>query len=67
MLFKHDINHENYKNVVEGGIKEYSLMNAIRSKIHSLYTFTLNKVGLCAFDDKRYILDNGKRYYSSWS
>ena len=35
-------------------------MNAIRSKLHSLYTYTLNKVDLCAFDDKRYILDNGK-------
>ena len=30
-------------------------MNAIRSKLHSLYTYTLNKFGLCAFDDKRYI------------
>ena len=35
-------------------------MNAIRSKLHSLYTYTLDKASLCAFDDKRYILDNGK-------
>ena len=59
-VVKHDINHENYNNLVESGIKEYSLMNAIISKLHSLYTYTLNKVGLYAFDDIRYILDNGK-------
>ena len=59
-VVKLNINHENYKNIVESGIKEYSLMNAIRSKLHSLFTYTLNKVGLCAFDDKGYILDNGK-------
>ena len=35
-------------------------MNVIISKLHSLYNYTLNKIGLCAFDDKKYILDNDK-------
>ena len=40
IVVKHDINHENYKNVVESGIKEYSLRNSIISKLHSLYIYT---------------------------
>ena len=35
-------------------------MNATMSKFHDLYTYTLNKIGLSAFDDKRYVLNNGK-------
>ncbi len=30
-------------------------MNSIRSDHHKIYTLTVNKVGLSAFDDKRYI------------
>ena len=54
----------NYKNAINGdgknGFYENSLMNVIRSKFHDLYTYTLNKIGLSAFDDKRYVLNNGK-------
>ena len=35
-------------------------MNVIRSKLHDICSYTLNKIGLCAFDGKRYVLDNGK-------
>ena len=35
-------------------------MNTIRSKLHNIFTCTVNKIGLYAFDDKRYILDNAK-------
>ena len=59
-----DIKHDNYKKVINGdaknGFYENSLMNVIRSKLHDICSYTLNKVGLCAFDDKRYILHNGK-------
>lgn len=34
-------------------------MNSIRSDHHRLYTYNINKIGLSAFDDKRYILDDG--------
>ncbi len=59
-VIKNEISHNNYKEILENGTKEYSLMNTIRSKLHNLCSYALNKVGLCAFDDKRYILDNGK-------
>ena len=34
-------------------------MNSIRSDHHKLFTYNINKIGLSAFDDKRYILDDG--------
>ena len=34
-------------------------MNSIRSDHHKLFTYSINKIGLSAFDDKRYILDDG--------
>ncbi len=34
-------------------------MNSIRSDHHKLYSLTTNKIGLSAFDDKRYICDDG--------
>ena len=34
-------------------------MNSIRSDHHKLFTYNINKIGLSAFNDKRYILDDG--------
>ena len=34
-------------------------MNTIRSDHHKLFTYNINKIGLSAFNDKRYILDDG--------
>ena len=34
-------------------------MNSIRSDHHKLFTYNINKIGLSAFDDKRFILDDG--------
>ena len=34
-------------------------MNTIRSYKHQLYTEEINKKAFGAFDDKRYILENG--------
>ena len=63
-VVNNDIKHVNYKNEVNGdgkyGFYENSLMNLIRSKFHDLNTYTLNKIGLSAFDEKRYVLNNGK-------
>ncbi len=39
-------------------------MNTIRSDRHKLYTQTVNKIGLSAFDDKRYICEDGVRTYA---
>ena len=63
-VINNDIKHVNYKNVINGdgkyGFYENSLVNVIRSKFHDLYTYTLNKIGLSTFDDKRYVLNYGK-------
>ena len=32
--------------------------SAIRSRDHNLLTLDITKVGLCAFDDKRYVLED---------
>jgi hypothetical protein len=58
-IVKNMITHNDYKNIVLNGAKQYSKMNTIRSSHHQIYSYTINKVGLCAFDDKRHILDNG--------
>ena len=34
-------------------------MNTIRSDKHKLYTYNVNKIGLSAYDDKRYICEDG--------
>ena len=34
-------------------------MNSIRSDHHKLFTYNINKIGLSAFDDKRFILNDG--------
>ena len=39
-------------------------MNVIRSHLHEIYTEEVNKITLSAYDDKRYILDNGISSYA---
>ena len=34
-------------------------MKSIRSEKHRIYTYNINKIGLSAYDDKRYICDDG--------
>ncbi len=56
---KNDLRHEMYNNTLETKGRMYSRMNAIRSIKHQLYTITMNKISLSAYDDKRYILNDG--------
>ena len=35
-------------------------MKTIRSEYHQIASYQLNKISLSCFDDKRYILDDGK-------
>ena len=39
-------------------------MKVIRSNKHQLYTMEINKVSLSAYDDKRWIKDNGMSSYA---
>ncbi len=56
----HRITHQNYKNCILAGDKlQMSTFNVIRSKDHQLYSMKINKVGLCAYDNKSYLLSDG--------
>ena len=35
------------------------VFNVIRSRCHHIVSATVEKAGLCSFDDKRYVLDDG--------
>ena len=50
---------EDYKNCLFTGKEQLRKMNIIRSIDHEVYTEEVNKVALCADDDKRYILEDG--------
>ena len=58
-VIKNELKHETYKNILESGGKMCSSMKVIRSEKHQIYTMNLNKISLSAFDDKRYITDDG--------
>ena len=63
-VIKKDIKHDMYRDILESGGKMHSKMSVIRSNKHQLYTLELNKVSLSAYDDKRYILDDGISSYA---
>jgi len=48
-----------YKNILDTSGRMYSNMKVIRSQKHRMYTMNINKVSLSAYDDKRYILNDG--------
>ena len=58
-IIKETINFKHYYNCLTLKKEEYRKMNTIRSYKHQLYTEEINKKALGAFDDKRYILENG--------
>src|SRR6266496_2349844 len=58
-VIKKELKHETYKEILESGSKMYSHMKVIRSQKHRIYTMDINKVSLSAYDDKRWITDDG--------
>ena len=42
----------------------YHNMRTIRSDCHEISSYKINKVSLSCFDDKRYILKDGKTSYA---
>ena len=63
-VIKKVIKHEDYKNILFNNEQMYHNMKTIRSDLHILKSFSLNKVSLSCFDDKRYILDDGINSYA---
>ena len=63
-IIKNSIKHENYKNVLFNDEQMHHNMKTIRSNLHQIGSYELNKVSLSCFDDKRYIHNNGMTSYA---
>jgi len=63
-VIEKDLKHQNYNQILNSGKNMYSTMKMIRSSKHQIYTMEMNKVSLSAYDDKRYILEDGISSYA---
>ena len=67
-FLKKEVTHADYKRCLlsnnRADQQQLASFNTIRSKRHEISTFEINKVGLCAYDNKRYLLDDGITSYS---
>ena len=61
---KKEIIHNNYRNVLFTNETMHHQMKSIRSELHQISSYHLNKVSLSPFDDKRYILSDGITSYA---
>ena len=61
-VVKNEVTFDHYKASLMGekklDIQQRSQFNCIRSFNHDVYSVKVNKIGICAFDDKRYLLDH---------
>ena len=64
VVIKNEIKHSDYLNVLFEKKKMYHQMRSIRSELHQISSYHVNKVSLSPFDDKRYILDDGITSYA---
>ena len=53
------LKHGDYLAQLERPSENYIVNRRIGSKLHKLYTYESKKRGLCAFDDKRFLLEDG--------
>ena len=59
-VVKKQLNHSDYKECLLNTSKKYfRIQKKIVRQKHMLYTFKQNKISLNAFDDKRYLQDDG--------
>ena len=63
-VVKNEIRHNDYKDVLFNKKIMHHQMNTIRSELHQINSYHLNKISLSPFDDKRYLLDDGKTSYA---
>ena len=63
-----NIRHQHYSDVLDQSSVMRAEMSMIRNENHQLYTVRVNKIGFSAFDDKRWILEDGvtTRAYGHW-
>ena len=58
-IIKREISHSDYRDVIFDHKMMHHQMKTIRSELHQISSYQLNKVSLSPFDDKRYILSDG--------
>ena len=61
------ISHLDYRRCLKGEIadrRQLVAFSTIRSSKHQLFTLRQQKVGLCAYDNKRYVLADGESSYA---
>ena len=63
-MIKNNLKHAQYKHILETGERMTSSMKMIRSFDHDIYTVSVNKVSLSAYDDKRFIQNDGISSYA---
>lgn len=61
---KHHINHSDFVKTLESKRATRAEFLSFASKNHRIKTVEIKKVGLSAYDDKRYILDDGMSSYA---
>ncbi|GBO44946.1 hypothetical protein AVEN_99271-1, partial [Araneus ventricosus] len=57
-VVERNIRHEGYRRCREELKSTREIQHRIQSENHKLKTVKVNKIALCAFDDKRYLLDD---------
>ena len=63
-VIKRDLDHSHYLACLQNNTIEKHKMKMIRSDHHVVSSYEINKTSLSCFDDKRYILDDGKTSYA---
>lgn len=58
-VIKSKLRHEMYRECLFNKQTQMESMNLFRTDRHNIYTVALNKTTLSAYDDKRFILDDG--------
>ena len=57
-IVKH-LQHDMYLHTLRNKTIEHAKFRLFRSRAHKIQTVEFSKVALCAYDDKRYVLDDG--------
>ena len=59
-VVRRKMRHQDYLKTLEQRTRSMATMKGIRSKGHQLRSCEINKIGLSCYDDKRYIMEDGK-------